>query len=67
MQHQPTTEKSQIEMNETVQNCEEEADDQITKEAEQRCVNDSNRNRVRDQISLKPSSHVPKPLTYNPN
>ena len=54
-----------MEMNETGQNCEEKADGQITKEAEQSCVNDSNRHRVRDQVSQKASSHfLPDPLWH---
>jgi len=45
-----------MKMNEAGQNCEEKANSQITKEAEQSCVNDSNRCRVRDQVSQKASS-----------
>jgi hypothetical protein len=47
-----------MEMNEAGQNCEEKANGQVTKEAEQSCVNDSNRCRVRDQVSQKASSLV---------
>ena len=46
-----------MEMNEAGQNCEEKADRQVIKKAEQRCVNDSDRRRRCDRVLQKASSH----------
>ena len=46
-----------MEMNEAGQNCEEKADRQVIKKAEQRCVNDSDRRRHCDRVLQKASSH----------